>query len=95
MKVLAYDEYKDVVFAQQNRVSFCPFEELIRESDYISLHVPLTEKTQNMLSTRQFEMMKRSASIINCSRGGVIDEEALFEALKNGVIRLRGLDDFQ
>ena len=71
---------------------FVDKEQLCRESDVISVHVPLTEQTRHALSTAEFELMKSGAIVINTSRGPVIDEEALVEALRNNVIGGAGLD---
>jgi len=68
------------------------FEELLRSSDVVSLHVPLTADTRNMIAEEQLEMMKPTSVIINTSRGGIINEEDLAEALKVGVISAAGLD---
>jgi phosphoglycerate dehydrogenase-like enzyme len=73
-------------------VRFVLFEELLRTSDVVSLHVPLDDTTRHMMSTRQFAMMKRSAILINTCRGGVVDEAALYRALKEGQIAGAGLD---
>ena len=68
------------------------FEELLRTSDVVSIHVPLTADTRNMIANDQLEMMKPSALIINTSRGGIINENDLAQALKSGVIAAAGLD---
>lgn len=70
------------------------FDTLVKESDYISLHLPLTEDTRNMFSAEQFLKMKNDSIIINCSRGPIINETDLFNALKSGKIRAAGLDVF-
>jgi glycerate dehydrogenase len=84
MKVLAYD-----VMPQPGLVDF---EKLLGESDIISLHVPLTPQTRNMIGAKQLAMMKRNAILINTARGGLVDEHALADALKNGVIGGAGFD---
>ncbi len=68
------------------------FDELLRTSDVVSIHVPLTADTRNMIAKDQLEMMKPSALIINTSRGGIINEEDLAQALRSGVIAAAGLD---
>lgn len=68
---------------------------LLRESDYISLHVPLTDETKHYISEREFEMMKKTAFLINTARGPVIDESALVEALQSGRIAGAGLDVYE
>ncbi len=73
-------------------VRFALFSELLRTSDIVTLHVPLTDVTRSMMSTREFAMMKRSAILINTCRGPVVDEEALYQALTAGTIAAAGLD---
>ena len=70
-------------------------DELLRESDYISLHVPLTPETRHMLGASEFAKMKKTAILINTARGPVIDESALADALKNHVIAAAGLDVYE
>ena len=84
MKVIAYD-----VFPQDGLVDF---ETILRESDVITLHVPLTPDTKNMIGRDELAKMKGSAILINTARGGLVDEEALLEALKNGTIGGAGFD---
>ena len=88
MSVLAYDvfEIADAV-AEQYHVKKAGQEEIIRTCDYISLHVPLLDSTRNMISTEEFRKMKNDACLINAARGGIVDEEALYEALVKGEIR--------
>ncbi len=88
MKVYAYDAFEipDEV-AKEYNVEKKSFEEIISESDYISLHVPLLDSTKNMISTEEFKKMKKSVCLINTARGGVVDEKALYEALVNKEIR--------
>jgi glycerate dehydrogenase len=84
MKVLGYD-----VFPQEGLVDF---DTILRESDVITLHAPLTEQTRNMIGAPQFKAMKKSAVLINTARGGLVDEVALAEALKTGEIAGAGFD---
>ena len=65
---------------------------LLRESDVVTLNLPLTPQTKNMISTKELASMKKTASIINTARGGIIDEQALADALRNGVIAGAGMD---
>ena len=67
-------------------------EELLKNSDYVSMHCPLTESTKHMINKETLSLMKPSAFIINTSRGALIDEAALIEALENGTIAGAGLD---
>jgi D-3-phosphoglycerate dehydrogenase / 2-oxoglutarate reductase len=90
MKVIAYDPY----VTSPNGVKLVPFEELLKESDYISLHVPKTQETTDMLGAEQFAKMKDGVRIINCARGGIINEDALYEALTSGKVDGAALDVF-
>ena len=68
------------------------YEDLLKVSDIVTIHVPLTEGTRNMIAKPQLEMMKNTALLINCSRGGIVNEQDLVEALKNGTIAGAGTD---
>lgn len=92
MKILCYDQYQDENFARECGASYVDFDTLIRESDFITIHSPLTPETKSMFGKEQFAAMKQDAILINTARGGIVDEEALFEALKAGEIRAAGLD---
>jgi len=71
-----------------------PLEQIIREADFITLHLPLTPQSKNMIGAKELAMMKPTVRIINCARGGLIDEQALDEALKEGRIAGAALDVF-
>jgi len=73
-------------------VTVLPLEELLRTSDVVSLHLPLTDKTRNMIGAKELATMKKTALLINTARGGLVDEAALAEALRNGVIGGAGFD---
>jgi glycerate dehydrogenase len=73
-------------------VTTLPLDELLRTCDVVSLHLPLTEQTRNMIGARELNMMKRTALLINTARGGLVDEAALAQALKDGVIGGAGFD---
>lgn len=73
-------------------IRYVSFEELLKNSDYVSMHCPLTESTKHMINKESLSLMKPSAFIINTSRGALIDEAALIEALENGTIAGAGLD---
>ena len=96
MKVVAFDALLTVAQKAGYRdwVTFVELDELARRSDVISIHTPLTADTKGMFDRRFFAAMKKTAFIINTSRGGVIDEADLVEALKQGVIAGAGLDVF-
>jgi len=74
---------------------FVPLDELLRRSDIVSLHVPLTPQTHHMIGEREIQLMKDGAFIINTSRGAVIDEKALFKALKSGKLGGAALDVYE
>ena len=74
------------------KVEPAEFEDLLRESDIVSMHVPLTRRTRGMMSDREFDMMKETAILINACRGPVVDEAALYRALQEGKIAAAGLD---
>lgn len=93
--IIAYDEYFNENAAKTLSVKYSSFEDLVRSSDFISLHVPLTEKTKGMINEKAFSMMKSSAYIINTSRGAVIVEEDLIKALKSNRISGAGLDVYE
>ncbi len=94
MKVVAYDPYVTSARAQQLGVTLLSLEELLTSSDFITIHMPKTPETTGMISTDQFAMMKSSAFIVNVARGGLIDEDALYAALKSQRIAGAGLDVF-
>lgn len=94
MRVLAYDPYVSVEEAKEMGAELIALEKLLRESDFVTLHVILTEETRGMISTRELSLMKPTAYLINASRGPVIDEEALIKALKEKKIAGAGLDVF-
>ena len=77
------------------RLEYVPFETLLRESDFVSLHVPLLPATRGLMGAEQFALMKKSAILINTSRGLVVDEAALADALAAGEIAAAGLDVFE
>ena len=92
IKVQTNDPFISEQFARDHSAKLVSFEELISSSDFISVHAPLTSDTHALLSKREFEMMKPSAVLINTSRGRIVDEEALVEALNGGKIAFAALD---
>ena len=78
--------------ADESREGRTPFEEVLRRADVLSLHVPLNEETRGMVGGAELALMKRSAILINCARGGVVDEAALAAALREGTIAGAGVD---
>lgn len=95
MNVIYYDEDRKRDLETELGVRYSPLKELLAESDYVSLHVPLTSSTRHMIGKRELTMMKETAFLINTSRGPVVDEDALYRALRDGVIAGAGLDVFE
>ncbi|MBW1993263.1 MAG: phosphoglycerate dehydrogenase, partial [Deltaproteobacteria bacterium] len=83
MKVLAYEIAPDEPFVKANDIQLVGLDQLLRESDFISIHTPLTAETRNLMGKEQFAFMKPSAFLVNTARGGIVDEAALYEALKS------------
>jgi D-3-phosphoglycerate dehydrogenase len=94
MNVVAYDPYVTSTRAQQLGVTLLSLDELLAQSDFITIHMPKTPETTGMISTEQFATMKPTAFIVNVARGGLIDEDALYAALKSNRIAGAGLDVF-
>ncbi|MEM2593030.1 MAG: glyoxylate reductase [Thermofilaceae archaeon] len=95
MKILYYDVVRMREVEEELGVEYAPLERLLRESDYVSIHVPLTPETRGLIGERELRLMKRTAILVNTSRGPVIDQRALFRALKEGWIAGAGLDVFE
>lgn len=94
MEVLVFDPFVSSEVSERMGIKLVDLEELIKSSDFITIHTPLTDATKNLISDKQFSMMKPKAIIINCARGGIIDEEALYNALKEKKIAGAALDVF-
>ncbi len=94
MDVLAYDIYWDDAYAKANNIRKATPEEIYKECDFISLHMPLTDDTKNMIDAEALASMKKGAILVNTARGGLIDEPALIEALKSGALGGAGIDAF-
>jgi glyoxylate reductase len=95
MKVLYFKRTRDPHLERLLGVEYAPFEQLIREADTISIHTPLTDETRNLFDTPQFEAMKTTSLLINQSRGQVVNEIALLQALKEGKIGGYATDVFE
>jgi D-3-phosphoglycerate dehydrogenase len=94
MKTIAYDPHMPKETAEKIGVELVTLEDLAKRSDYISVHVPLTQETKALVSTEFFDLMKSEAMFIDCARGGVCDEDALYTALVEGKIAGAALDVF-
>jgi len=95
MKILYNDISRNERFEQETGAVFVDKETLLKESDFVSLHVPLLESTKHLIGKNEFKMMKKTAILINAARGPIVDEKALIEALKTGVIAGAGLDVYE
>jgi len=95
MRILGYDKYPNMKKAEEVGMKYVDLYTLLKESDFITLHVTLTSETERLLGKKEFEVMKKGAVIINTSQGKVIDEKALIDALKSGKISSAGLDVFE
>ena len=95
MDVIAYDPYLSPTRAQELDIEMVGFEQVIERADFISVHVPLTEETTGIIGRDSLGRMKRSVFVVNASRGGVVDEGALADALHGGVIAGAALDVYE
>lgn len=94
VRVVGYDPYVTPVRAQQLGVELLSFDDVLRESDFVTVHMPKTPETTGMIGEAQLKTMKPTAYVVNVARGGLIDEEALYTALAAGEIAGAGLDVF-
>jgi len=95
MKVVAYDPYLAEEQARRMDIHLVSIDELLERSDFVTVHVPMTEQTRNLINRDSFAKMKKSARLVNASRGGIVNEEALVEALKSGRIAGAAIDVFE
>jgi len=95
MKVIAYDPYLDRELVKALKVKLVDLDTLLRESDFVSIHVPLLPETRRMIGERELKMMKKTAYLINVARGPIVDEKALYTALKEGWIAGAGIDAYE
>ncbi len=95
MKVIAFDPFMPADMVEKLGVELVDLLELARRADFVSVHTPLTKDTRHLLSTEFFSNMKQDAMFIDCARGGVVDEEALYTALQEGSIAGAALDVFE
>ncbi|GBC75283.1 Putative 2-hydroxyacid dehydrogenase [archaeon HR06] len=96
MKILYYDVVRAKPEVERELgITFVTLEELLKESDFVSIHVPLTKETYHLLNEEKLKMMKPTAILVNTARGAIIDQKALAKALKEGWISYAGLDVFE
>lgn len=94
MKIIAYDPYATRERARDVKAELVDLVTLLKQSDYITVHVPLTGETRKLISEKEFRLMKSGVFLINCARGAIVDEEALYTALVEGRIAGAALDVF-
>ncbi|WP_347552846.1 D-glycerate dehydrogenase [Pseudalkalibacillus hwajinpoensis] len=95
MKVLYHNRSRSQDAEKELEIKYVELEELLKESDFVCVLTPFTPETENMIGHEQLALMKKSAILINTARGGIVNEDALYEALSNGEIWAAGLDVFK
>jgi D-3-phosphoglycerate dehydrogenase len=95
MKVIGYDPYLSKEIAEKKGVDLVSLDELLRRSDFISIHTPLTDETRNLVDKNAFTKMKKGVILINCARGGIINEKDLYDSVKGGKVAGAALDVFE
>ncbi len=95
LRILGYDPYVDKSLVKEYGITLVSLPELLKESDFVSVHTPLSEETQHLMGEKEFKQMKPTAYFINTSRGSVVDESALIKALQEKWIAGAGLDVFE
>lgn len=95
MDAIVYDPYLPKEVAKQMGVELADLETTLKKADFITIHVPLTPETKHLISNKEIEIMKDDAFIVNCARGGIIDEDALYDALSNNKLGGAALDVYE
>lgn len=95
MQTIGYDPFVSQEYAKKIGVEYVALEEVLKKSDYITVHTPLNKETKHLIGEKEFTLMKDGVKIINCARGGIIDETALYNAIKNGKVAGAALDVFE
>ena len=95
MKIMYFDVHRNEDLEKEYGLVYANLETVLRKADFVSIHVPLLPATRHLIGEAQLKMMKKGAYLINTSRGPIVDEKALVEVLKNGVIRGAGLDVYE
>ncbi len=95
MRVLAYDPYLTISRANALQVELVELDEIFARCDFITVHMPMSDETKGMINTAAFAKMKTGVRLINCARGGIIDEKDLYEAVKSGKVAGAGLDVYE
>jgi D-3-phosphoglycerate dehydrogenase len=94
-KILAFDQHEDELFAKENDVAYCDLETLLKNSDFVSIHLNLSDGVKYLINKDNIKLMKRSAILINTSRGEILDEKVLYDALISNHLAGAGLDVFE
>ncbi|MBM4451108.1 MAG: phosphoglycerate dehydrogenase [Chloroflexi bacterium] len=94
MRLIGYDPFVSSEYARNLGVELVPMDKLIKESDFITLHLPLTSETKDIIGAKELSKMKPTVRIVNCARGGLVDEEALYKAVETGKIAGAAVDVF-
>lgn len=95
MKIVAYDPFITEEKAATYGILVMPLDDLLKQADFITCHMPKTKETYHLLDKRAFSVMKDGVRVVNCARGGIIDEDALYEAMKSGKVAGAALDVFE
>ncbi|NLI80559.1 MAG: phosphoglycerate dehydrogenase [Deltaproteobacteria bacterium] len=94
MNVIAYDPYISPDVVEELGIEYVQFDELLARADYITVHTPLTRETRGILNAEAFRKVKKGVYVINCARGGIVNEEDLYEAIQAGIVAGAALDVF-
>jgi len=95
MEVYGFDVFRDEDYLKNNGITFATIDEMLKECDFISLHMPLTEDTKHIINKENLKTAKKNLILINTARGGIVSEDGLYDALKNDVILGAGVDVFE
>ena len=95
VNIFAYEKYPDDDFIASQNIKLMSLEDVLSQSDVVSIHVPLMEETRNIISAKELSLMKHNSVLINTARGGLVDEDALISVLKEGTIAGAALDAFE
>jgi len=94
MRLIGFDPFASADYASSMGITLMPIEQLYKESDFITLHLPLTPQTKGMIGAKELAMMKKGVRLVNCARGGLIDDEALVKAIEEGGVAGAAIDVF-
>src|SRR5699024_7757748 len=95
MNVIAYDPFLTKEKAEQMGIDYGTMEDVLKAADFITVHTPLLKETKHLINKEAFALMKDSVRIINCACGGIIEEDALYDAIREGKVAYAALDVFE